>query len=78
MLYNATKVVPYWVIVMPNSINPLYSTVSVFIKYPIEVTLSFLMPFRSNPNLFSLKYINNIAIIIRNIAISIPIIMLNI
>jgi hypothetical protein len=59
---------------MPNSTNPLYSAALVL----INTLLFFLTPPRSYPNLFSLKYISNVAIIIKSVAILIPIITLDI
>jgi len=47
-------------------------------KHSTNTILLFLTPPKFNPNLFSLKYISNITIIIKGVAILMPIIMLDI
>ena len=55
---------------MPDPTNPLYSAASVL----TNTLLFFLTPLRSNPNLFCLKYASNVAIIIKGVAILMPMI----
>ena len=74
VLYNTTKVAPCWAAIMPDFINPLYSAASVL----TNTLLFFSIPPKSHPNLFSLKYASNVAIIIKSVAILMPIITPNV